>query len=174
MTEGTRMSKRAPLGVLLVLAGLFLFTSRANVIEPGKLIGFFWPSMFVIPLGLLFHWMYFYATERRGVGLLIPGGILLLGGVVCQISMLFDMWSHLWPGFLLAVAFGLFEFYWFGRRNRWLLVPIFILGTISLAFFTIFTLSTIFSFHFMGQTTVAIALVVLGLIVIFRGKKQSE
>ncbi|MBW7454779.1 hypothetical protein ACFOLF_15040 [Paenibacillus sepulcri] len=168
------MSKKAPLGALLVLVGIFLFTSRDNVMGPGKVMAYFWPSLFVIPLGLLFHWMYFYATERRGIGLLIPGGILFGAGIVCQISMLFDGWAYMWPGFPLAVAFGLFEFYWFGKRNRWMLVPVFILGSASIIFFVAFTLGTIFSFHFIGQTTAAVALVVAGVLLMLKKKSDDN
>lgn len=168
------MEKKAFLGIIFILLGVFLFSSRGTTMEPGSVFGYFWPSLFVIPLGILFHWMYFYATRRRGSGLLIPGGILLLGGVICQISMLFDIWSSMWPGFLLAVALGLLEFYWFGGRNRWILVPVFILGSASLIFFTIFTLATIINFHFLGQTSVAFILIVAGLVIMFSKNQHNE
>jgi hypothetical protein len=171
---GCKVEKRSFLGILLVLLGVFLFTNRGSVMDPGSVFSYFWPSLFVIPLGILFHWMYFFATQRRGIGLLIPGGILLLGGVVCQISMLFDIWSYMWPGFPLAVALGLLEFYWFGGRNRWILVPVFILSSVSLIFFAIFTVGTIFSFNFFGQSSAAIVLIVFGLVMLFSKKQKSE
>nr|WP_205516517.1 hypothetical protein [Paenibacillus sp. SYP-B3998] len=161
-------------GVFLVLLGILLFSSRGTVMEPGSVFGYFWPSLFVIPLGILLHWLYFYATQRQGVGMLIPGGILLVGGAICQVSMLFDIWSYMWPGFPLAVAFGLLEFYWFGNRNRWILIPVFILGSVSLIFFTIFTLGTLFSFNFLGQTSAAIVLIVIGLVIVFNRKQSYE
>lgn len=167
------MDKKTLLGALLVLAGIFFFfTSQGNAMDPGMVFAYFWPSLFVIPLGLLFHWMYFYATRRRGAGLLIPGGILLVAGGVCQISMLFDIWEYTWPGFPLAVAFGLLEFYWFGGKNRWILLPVFILGSVSVIFFAIFTLGSIISLNIMGQSSLAIGLIVVGLIVMLT-KKQG-
>ncbi|WP_274648895.1 hypothetical protein [Paenibacillus humicola] len=166
------MSTRSLLGIVIVLFGLFLFSTQRNMMDPGHIIGIFWPSMFVLPLGLLFHWMYFYALERKGSGLLIPGGILVVTALVCQISMLFDVWQYMWPGFPLAVAFGLFEFYWFSGRNKWLLVPVFINASVSIIFFTVFTLGSLLSFSFMGQSTAAIVLIVIGLLVVFRGKRQ--
>jgi hypothetical protein len=171
---GNKVEKRAFLGVILVIVGIFLITNRGSVMDPGTIFGVFWPSLFVFPLGILLHWMYFFATNRRGSGLLIPGGILLLGGVICQISMLFDIWSYMWPGFPLAVAFGLLEFYWFGGRNKWILVPVFILGSVSLIFFTIFTLGSIINFNFVGQTSVAIALIAVGLAIMFSKKQKRE
>lgn len=166
------MNKRALWGILFVLAGALLLTGKEGAMEPGKVFGYFWPSLFVIPLGLLFHWMYFYATRRRGSGLLIPGGILLVSGVVCQISMLFDVWAYLWPGFPLAVAFGLLEFYWFGGRNRWLLVPVFVLGSASAVFFSVFTLGSLVSFHIMGQSSVAVALILIGLVIMLSKRRE--
>jgi hypothetical protein len=166
------MNKRSLLGIVLVLLGIFLFSSRNGIMEPGNVFATFWPSLFVIPVGIFFHWMYFYALERRGSGLLIPGGILLVAGVIFQISVLFDIWAYTWPGFPLAVAFGLFEFYWFGGRNKWLLVPIFVNASVSIVFFTLFTIGSILSFSFMGQSSAAIALVVVGLLVLLAGKKQ--
>lgn len=167
------MQKRAVSGLFLIMLGVLLFAARGQAMQPGHVFAYFWPSLFVIPLGLLFHWMYFFATRRQGAGLLIPGGILLVGGIVCQISMLFDWWVYLWPGFPLAVAFGLLEFYWFGGRNRWILVPAFILGGASLMFFAVFTLGSILSFHMVGQTSAAIVLVVIGFLLLM-GKGRSR
>jgi hypothetical protein len=158
-------------GALLILTGVFLFLNRGEAFLPGSLIGYVWPSMFLIPLGLLFHWMYFSVTGRKGVGLLIPGGIILTTGIVCQIATLFDSWGTLWPGFIMAVAVGLFEFYWFGSRNKYLLIPIYILSGLSAIFFTVFSVGTIFS-HMLGSPFIAIVLVLAGLILLFTGKKK--
>jgi hypothetical protein len=167
------VDKRAVAGLLFILTGVFLFAGRGNVMDPGKVFAYFWPSIFVIPLGILLHWMYFYATRRKGTGLLIPGGILLIGGAVCQISMLFDWWSYTWPGFPLAVAFGLLEFYWFGGRNRWILIPVFILGSASAIFFLVFTVGSIVSFNVIGQTTAAIILIASGLFLMLSKRRGS-
>lgn len=160
-------------GFLLILLGAFLLTNKSDFIDPGNVFAYFWPTLFVIPLGLLFHWMYFVATKRKGAGLLIPGGILLVAGVVCQFSMLFDIWDYLWPGFPLAVAFGLLEFYWFGGRNKWLLIPVFILGSASLLFFAIFTLESILRFNFLGQSTIAVILIAAGYLYISSKKSRD-
>ena len=139
------MNIRTIAGALLILLGLFLFLNRGGEFGIGEVFAYFWPSMFVIPLGLLFHWMYFSLTERKGAGLLIPGGILLVVGIVCQISMLFNIWEYTWPGFIMAVAIGLFEFYWFGGRNKYLLIPINILMVLSLLFFGVYYIGAFMS-----------------------------
>jgi hypothetical protein len=164
------MSNRGIGGIILILLGLALFSTRSVFIDTGYVFGYFWPSMFVIPLSVFFHWMYFGLTSRKGVGLLIPGGILFVTGVVCQISMLFDVWEYTWPGFIMAVAVGLFEFYWFSGRNKWLLIPINILGVISILFFSIFTAGALF--NGIGRPLVAVALIAVGVLLFFNKKKD--
>ncbi|QGQ99391.1 hypothetical protein EHS13_33285 [Paenibacillus psychroresistens] len=165
------MSSRAIGGIILILLGLALFSTRGVIIDTGYVFSTFWPSMFVIPLSVFFHWMYFGLTSRKGVGLLIPGGILFVVGIVCQISMLFDVWEYTWPGFIMAVAVGLFEFYWFSGRNKWLLIPINILAVVSILFFSIFTAGALF--NGIGRPFVAVALIALG-VVLFFNKKNSH
>ncbi|MCK9912276.1 hypothetical protein MXD81_24195, partial [Microbacteriaceae bacterium K1510] len=69
--------------------------------------------------------------------------ILLGAGLVSQFAMLLDNWGSIWPGFILAVALGLWELYWFGGRNRWLLIPINILIVLSLLFGAVFSISAL-------------------------------
>jgi len=159
-------------GAVLLLLGLFLLLNQGEAYGPGELIGLFWPSLFVIPLSLFFHWMYFVVTGRKGIGLLIPGGVLLIVGIVCQFGMLFQNWEYIWPGFIFAPAFGLFEFYWFGNRNKWLLIPINILTILSLLFFILFSLGFVFSKFLTGQPIVAIIIVIAGALLLFMPKKK--
>lgn len=125
----------------------------------------------MIPLGLFFHWLYF-SMIGRGVGLLVPGGLLLTVGIVCQIAMLFNNWGTMWPGFILAVAVGLFELYWFGGRNKWLLIPINILTVISLLFFAVMSIGTMLSSLSFIQPFVAIVLIMGGAWIMVGRKKR--
>ncbi|KIL37846.1 membrane protein [Gordoniibacillus kamchatkensis] len=156
------MNQKSFFGVILIAIGIILFSVKGEALHAGSLFGYFWPSLFVLPLGVFFHWLYFSMTGRRGSGLLIPGGILLVSGIVCQLAMLFDLWGVLWPGFLLAVAAGLFEFYWFGGRNRWLLIPINILFVLSLLFFALFSLGALWNSLFGSRPILAIVLIAAG------------
>lgn len=166
------MYSRYIVGIAFVLLGTFLFLNRGEDYGIGTVFAYFWPSMFIIPLGLFFHWMYFWITERKYEGLLIPGGILLVTGIVCQISMLFNNWEITWPGFIMAPAIGLLEYYWFGDRNKWLLIPINILMVLSLVFFAVLYLGT-FMTKLAGNPLLAVLLILLGLIIIFIPKKKS-
>ncbi|MBH5319783.1 hypothetical protein I6N90_18450 [Paenibacillus sp. GSMTC-2017] len=160
-------------GSLLLLLGVMLLLNQGETFGPGKIFAYFWPSLFVLPLGLFFHWLYFSMTGRRGLGLLIPGGTLITVGIVCQISMLFNNWHVMWPGFILAPAVGLLEFYWFGNRNKWLLIPINILTVLSLLFFIVFSFGALFNTVLSEQPYFAVLLVVGGAAILLLRKKTD-
>ncbi|MBE7681817.1 hypothetical protein [Paenibacillus sp. P13VS] len=165
------MAKRTILAPVLILLGVYLILNQGGSLGPGTIFANFWPTLFVIPLGLFFHWLYF-SMIGRGVGLLVPGGILLTAGVVSQVAMLFGNWGTMWPGFILAVAVGLFELYWFGGRNKWLLIPINILMVISLLFFTVMSIGSMLSSMSFIQPFVAIVLIMGGAWLIV-GRKRN-
>ncbi|RXZ83350.1 hypothetical protein EBB07_05925 [Paenibacillaceae bacterium] len=166
------MKPRYIFGPLLILLGAYLFFNQGDSFGPGRIFTYFWPSLFVIPLGLFFHWMYFSMTGRRGIGLLVPGGVLLVVGITCQFGMLFDSWGYIWPGFILAPAVGLFEMYWFGNRNKWLLIPINILTVLFLLFFSVFSIGTLLDSIGQGRSMIAVALIIAGAFVVMSRKKE--
>ncbi|WP_339311200.1 hypothetical protein NZ043_07175 [Paenibacillus sp. FSL k6-2145] len=165
------MAKRTILAPVLILLGVYLILNQGGSLGTGTIFATFWPTLFVIPLGLFFHWLYF-SMIGRGVGLLVPGGLLLTVGIVCQIAMLFNNWGTMWPGFILAVAVGLFELYWFGGRNKWLLIPINILTVISLLFFAVMSIGTMLSSLSFIQPFVAIVLIMGGAWIMVGRKKR--
>ncbi|WP_046226044.1 hypothetical protein [Paenibacillus dauci] len=166
------MIKRAILAPVLLLLGVYLFLNPGGSGGAGEIFATFWPTLFVIPLGLLFQWMYFSLVGPKGVGLLVPGGILLTAGAVSQLAQMFGIWSYMWPGFILAVAIGLFQLYWFGSRNKWLLIPINILTVLSLLFFAVFSIDSLLSRLIFVQPLVAIALVLGGAWMLLERKKE--
>ncbi len=153
------------LGVLFLLSNFGLFEIYFDIFDIGFLFAHFWPMFLIIP-GVIFHYAYFTA-KAPDAGLLVPGGILLVTGLTCQISMLFDLWSFMWPGFILAVAVGLFELYLFGTREKGLLIPVFILGGLSLIFFT-FSLG---SSWVLRTYLVPIILIVGGILIVTRNRR---
>lgn len=169
-----RSKKTAWLGPALVLLGCCLLFFRKEAVSTGMLFGTFWPTLFVLPLGLFFHWLYFSMTSQRAYGLLVPGGILFTTGIVCQLATLFDSWQYLWPGFILAPAVGLFEMYWFGNRNKYLLIPINILTVLSVLFFAVFSFGTLYNRMVVGQPALAVALIVIGAIVMFAPRRRGK
>jgi hypothetical protein len=166
-------------GAILVIVGALFLLKNLNIMSPffeifdlGYLIGTFWPSLFLLIPAFFFHYG-FFAGRKRDPGLLVPGGILLVLGVVFQINMLFGGWDVTWPLNIFAVAFGLFELYYFGNREKGLLIPIFILSGVSLIFFTTFSLNELFGYN-TRKVAIPFVLIAIGLLVIFGGRKKKE
>lgn len=164
-------------GILITLGLLFLF-KNLNIFNPlwsffnlGFILSRFWPAIFLIIPGLMFH-SGFFKGGRRNPGLLVPGGILLVLGIAFQINMLFGGWDIMWPLYIFSVAFGLFELYAFGSREKGLLIPVTILTVLSAVFFLSFSLNRLLSFNTRPFTIPAI-LICIGLFVLFGGKKRN-
>jgi len=167
------------LGAILVILGVIFLLKNMNIFNPlfdvfnfGFLISKFWPSLFLILPGLFFHYG-FISGRKKDPGLLVPGGILLINGITFQINMLFGVWDITWPLYIFAVAFGLFELYAFGNRDKGLLIPIGILGGLSAVFFTAFSLNKIFGYN-ASQFITPLLLIIIGMIVIFGGRRKKE
>lgn len=166
------------LGSIFIILGLLFLLKNLNIIEPfwsyfniGSIIARFWPIIFLLLPGLLFHLGYF-SGKRRDPGVLVPGGILLVLGAVFQINMLFGGWNIIWPLYIFSVAFGLFELYVFGTRDKGLLIPIGILGGLSVLFFISFSANKLLSFN-TKPFVVPVVLIGIGLLVLFGGKGRS-
>jgi hypothetical protein len=167
------------LGIVFVILGALFLLKNFNIMNPffqlftlGNLFGKFWPSLFLLIPGLLFHYGYF-SGRRKDPGLLVPGGILLVLGVVFQFNMLFGGWDITWPAYIFSVAFGLFELYTFGNREKGLLVPVGILTGLSVIFFFSFSLKELLSFS-TRQYIVPVILIVIGLVVLFGGRRKKD
>lgn len=103
---------KMPVGIILVGVFLFLLLGKLGVI--GFLLGLLWPAV-LLGAGLYLHQIYF--RGRGPAVLLLPGGILVTYSAVFFICQLFG-WGALtvlWPGFLLGIAVGLYEWSAIGR-----------------------------------------------------------
>lgn len=125
-------SKNAVLGFFLILiGGIWIFTNIFDI--PLFHMGNMW-FLFILVPGLCFELSYF--STRRNPGLLVPGGILTVIGLLFAFEIITN-WhfaTMTWPIYPLAVAIGLFQLYLFGGKDRALLVPVGILTTISVVF----------------------------------------
>lgn len=164
------------LGVVLVSLGILFLLHNLGLIDFWRLfaiiISKFWASLFITLPGLIFH-LKFFSGSRRNPGILVPGGILLVTGMTLQFSFLFGGWNATWPFFIFAVAFGLFELYCFGNRDKGLLIPVGILGGLSAIFFFSFSLSGILGFN-TGPYAIPAVLIIIGVIILSGGKKGKS
>lgn len=166
------------LGILLIVVGVFVLLNNMNVLPDffsifniGFIISKLWPILFLILPGIAFHISFFNGRDQNA-GLLVPGGILIVTGIVLFLSQTFSAWHILWPGFILAVAVGLFELYLFGNKEEGLLIPVTILGSISLIFFSI-NLGIWLGFNITKYFIPAI-LIIIGIIMIFRNRPDKN
>lgn len=156
------------IGAIFIILGALFMLNNLDLIDfdwmdLGFLMANFWPMFVIIP-GLAMHHS-FFSGKSKDAGILVPGGILLTVGIVFQISMLFNLWHVMWPGFILAVAVGLFELYYFGTREKGLLIPVGILGGLSLIFFSSFSLGHIFRFR-IGSLIFPVVLITIGAVIL--------
>lgn len=151
-------------GVILVLLGGILLYDNffdADIISMGTL----WP-IFILGPGLICEFSFF--INRKAPGLLVPGGILTTIGLLFFFET-FTNWQFIgytWPIIVLSVAIGLFQLYLFIGRPKGLLIPVFILTTVSTVSFTIGLLHGINSFINLGLV-VPLTLVCLGIYLLF-------
>lgn len=160
------------LGSIFIILGALFLLRNLNIIGPFHIniwyiLGRFWPTILLL-LGLIFHFSYF-TGKRNDPGVLVPGGILLVLGSVLQVNMLFGGWGIAWPVYIFSIAFGLFELYAFGNRDRGLLIPIGILGGLSVICFIAFSADDLLGFSTKPYIVPAV-LIGIGLIVLFGGK----
>jgi len=78
----------------------------------------------------------------------------------------FSYMDLLWPIFILAPAFGLFQLYYFGKRDRGLLVPVGILSVIGLIF-----LLTNLTTTAIGGSVIGLVFILIGLLILFKKRK---
>jgi len=149
-------------GLLLLCIGVMLILSNFGVIE--IVWENLWPLFLLIP-GIVFELSYF--IYRKDAGLLVPGGILITYGLLFLVSVIYGwrLMEYLWPIFPLGVAIGLFQLYLFGGREKGLLIPVGILGAISL----FFLINNLLFVDF--RVLAGIVLVVIGIWIIFKKVK---
>jgi hypothetical protein len=119
------------MGIGLIIFGfLFLFDSwfyyRFN-------FGDFWPIVIIL-IGVSF--LLSFWRKRSNYGVLMPGTILAVYGLMFLFSTVYG-WNNmerLWPGFLFAPGLGFLLMYFFGKREKGLLVPALIMLLLAFIF----------------------------------------
>jgi hypothetical protein len=166
MEERYMKSSNIVIGSLFIIFGILLGISMITDIKFEL-----WPFFVLIP-GLIFEVSYFRSRKKSDPGLLVPGGILTVIGLLFFFQTL-SGWKFInnsWPVFMLAVAVGLFQLYIFGGREKGLLVPVGILAGL----FVIFTVS---SFEFLQDYSKYIGpiiIVIVGAIIMLKGKRKKN
>lgn len=156
-------------GFTLVVAGVLVFLNQLSIIDLSW--KYFWP-IFVLCPGLACEFSYFTNPTKNkiNVSLLIPGGILTTIGLLFFYNAFtdFQYMGKLWPIFVLAVAIGLFQFYYCGFRIDWILIPTVLLTVVGVVFLVGNLASKQVFGYFLG-----VCLITAGLLIGF-GKKKRD
>jgi len=161
---------RLMFGLFFVVIGILALLAAINAISLSW--DYFWPLFILVP-GLAFEFSYFNRKSKdyRNAGILVPGGILLTVSVIFYINIFFGwhLMEYMWPLFILAPAIGLFQLYFFGKRNKGVLMATGILAGIGF-FALIINLLRIDFFVYIFS----IGLIAVGVYFIFRGIEPSK
>jgi hypothetical protein len=151
------------LGLLLLFLGIIALFNYMNN---------FWPLFILVP-GLIFEFSYFLI--RKFPGVLVPGGILTTIGMLYLFETFTD-WTfaeYTWPIYTLSVAIGLFQLYLFGNKRLGLLIPIFILGGISIIAYFLMLFGNLTSWlHY--SLLLPIILIILGVFILILNSRKSN
>jgi len=112
------MNKSTVTGIALITIGaVFLLPNFTNL----SLLEL-WPVLMLGP-GILFFVSYFY--DKKSYGLLMPGSILTVYGLLFFICAIFGWhWlQQLYPLYLIGPGIGFFLMYSLGRKEVGLLIP---------------------------------------------------
>ena len=155
-------SKSLVWGIILIIIG-FLFL--------GNNLGWFyfewqnfWPLLMI--LGGILFWLFWF-TQKKEVGLLMPGTILISYGVLFLICTL-ESWrwmDELWPIFLLGPGLGFLFMYLLGTREKGLLIPAFILVFLAVLFW-----SDYFYFSYLWP----LLLIGIGVLLLLKSRRTSK
>ena len=152
-------------GIVLIGLGTLLLSYNLFGLRLGSLASL-WPLIFIL-MGTFFEWSYF--SQKKNPGLLVPGGIFLVTGVL----FLFETLTHwiyaeyTWPIYPFAVAFGLFQLYLYSKRPRPLLIPIFILCGVTLFAYIAMIFNALSAVINFGLV-ISLFLILIGLIILLR------
>jgi len=146
-------------GILLIVVGLLLLIPNFTDLRTRD----FWPLFLLIGPGVVFVALFF--ANRENYGLLMPGTILIVVGLLLSYSVYTD-WQEmrtLWPVFIIAPGLGFMMMYLFGKREKGLLVP----GGILLGVGVVFLIG-LSSLSYIWP----IALIAIGLFLIIKAKRS--
>ncbi len=119
-------------GIILIVIGILLLLFNLTDLRWHEL----WPVIF-LALGVYF--VALFLIDRNAYGVLMPGSIFLFMGGVFLFSSL-EGWYHmemLWPFFMIGPGVGFFLMYLFGKKEKGLLIPGYILTGLGIFFLLI-------------------------------------
>jgi hypothetical protein len=132
-------TKSLLIGIILIALGALILADNLNLItiywEDAWDFWYLWPWLLIIG-GVLF-WLGWF-KNRDEIGLLMPGTILLIYGLLFWYNIQYGWWHmgahNLWAFFLIGPGLGFLMMYLLGKKERGLLVPAGILIGLGIIF----------------------------------------
>ena len=126
--------KKSVWGIILVVIGCILILDSLHLFRIDWVMSFTAPG--ILLMIAFFFFAGFMSKGPSAAGLLVPAGILAGVGATLLLGSTFHLMTYVWPGFILAPAFGLFLLYVFSKEHSaGLLVPVGILTTVAMTCF---------------------------------------
>jgi hypothetical protein len=147
-------------GLLLIVIGIIFLLPNVTDLRGRDL----WPLL-VLGTGVVFYAV--FLKDRSNYGLLMPATILTIIGCMflyCTIEG-WHMMSQLWPLFIIAPGLGFALMYFFGKKEKGLLIP----GGILLAIGFVFLIG-FGEFDYL----LPVILIVAGCLLIFKEKLRGK
>lgn len=157
-------NNRYSIGILIAAVGLILLLGKLGIF--GFFWGLLWP-LIILAAGLLLHLLYFNRVLPSIM--LVPGGILVTVSILFFLCTLFTwkLMGFLWPGFILAVAVGLYEYYMFDKHSpRGTFILAAIAAAVAAVCFSLTILNTV------GVYVVALVLIAVGAFMALNKKRR--
>jgi hypothetical protein len=159
------MNKHGPSivpGLILIALGIIIILHSTGALRLDWDI--FW-TYIIIFLGIVFWLGFLY--DRKNVGLLMPGSVILTVGLVFNYAARNGWYTmqYLWPFFILAPAFGFYMMFLLGERDRGLLIPAGILTVIGVVFL-------LQNMNYSMRYGWAVALIIIGALLLFKGFRE--
>lgn len=130
----SREDRRIVWGILLVLAGLFLFARNLGVIDPeqwfSENVWAYLSALFFVGLSVLF--LFYFTLDQENWWAAIPGFTLLGLGAGFLIDRFFPSGDFSGTLLLLGVSSGFLAVYLRKRDQWWAIIPWGVVGTIAI------------------------------------------
>ncbi len=128
-------------GILLIFLGSILLADQIYDIDFFSFSNF-WPLFILIP-GILLEISFF--SFKKEPAILVLAGILTTTGLlfIFETSTNWKYSTETWPIYTLGLAIGLFQYYFFSKKNKTLLLLIALIAFISIFSFLV---------NFLGNT----------------------
>jgi hypothetical protein len=159
------------IGFIFIFIGIVLILNKILALN-FFYVNAFWPLFILIP-GIILEGS-FFLTKKTPV-ILLPGAILTLLGLLFSFEN-FTNWSYCqytWPIYPLSLALGLLQLYYFGSKQKILLLPAAILAAISIISFGSMLLNGILSYMDISLI-IPIILILIGAFVLFKGNNNKH